>query len=250
MPGIRASRRSRRSRRTTSAQLTKAWEFDTKMPGRKWQNTPVVIDNDDVHHAAERRRGRARARDRQGAVAIRNAGARAIGARRVVLAGRRRSERPAALRRRRQADRARSEDGQTDRELRRQRHRERASRPARLDAAAAAARDAVRRSGGRRRGGDAAVTEASGGGRRRWWRLRRQRLLVVVATRDLQEPRDSRRLVGRRRRSSALRRSAGVRCEDRKAACGASTRCRNRASRATTRGAPAGRIAAVRQSGD
>jgi quinoprotein glucose dehydrogenase len=26
-------------------QLTKAWEFDTKVPGRKWQNTPVVIDN-------------------------------------------------------------------------------------------------------------------------------------------------------------------------------------------------------------
>jgi glucose dehydrogenase len=24
-------------------QLTKAWEFDTKTPGRKWQNTPVVI---------------------------------------------------------------------------------------------------------------------------------------------------------------------------------------------------------------
>jgi quinoprotein glucose dehydrogenase len=27
------------------ARLTKAWEFDTKTPGRKWQNTPVVIDN-------------------------------------------------------------------------------------------------------------------------------------------------------------------------------------------------------------
>jgi glucose dehydrogenase len=26
------------------AQLTKAWEFDTKVAGRKWQNTPVVID--------------------------------------------------------------------------------------------------------------------------------------------------------------------------------------------------------------
>jgi len=26
-------------------QLTKAWEFDTKVAGRKWQNTPVVIDN-------------------------------------------------------------------------------------------------------------------------------------------------------------------------------------------------------------
>jgi glucose dehydrogenase len=26
------------------AQLTRAWEFDTKAPGRKWQNTPVVID--------------------------------------------------------------------------------------------------------------------------------------------------------------------------------------------------------------
>jgi quinoprotein glucose dehydrogenase len=26
------------------AQLAKAWEFDTKSPGRKWQNTPVVID--------------------------------------------------------------------------------------------------------------------------------------------------------------------------------------------------------------
>lgn len=25
--------------------LTKAWEFDTKIEGRKWQNTPVVIDN-------------------------------------------------------------------------------------------------------------------------------------------------------------------------------------------------------------
>ena len=25
--------------------LTKAWEFDTRTPGRKWQNTPVVIDN-------------------------------------------------------------------------------------------------------------------------------------------------------------------------------------------------------------
>jgi len=25
-------------------QLTKAWEFDSKVPGRKWQNTPVVID--------------------------------------------------------------------------------------------------------------------------------------------------------------------------------------------------------------
>src|SRR5262245_56755987 len=25
------------------ARLTKAWEFDTKDPGRKWQNTPVVI---------------------------------------------------------------------------------------------------------------------------------------------------------------------------------------------------------------
>ena len=25
-------------------QLTKAWEFDTKVKGRKWQNTPVVID--------------------------------------------------------------------------------------------------------------------------------------------------------------------------------------------------------------
>ena len=25
-------------------QLVKAWEFDTKAPGRKWQNTPVVID--------------------------------------------------------------------------------------------------------------------------------------------------------------------------------------------------------------
>ena len=25
-------------------QLTKAWEFDTKTPGRKWQNTPVVIN--------------------------------------------------------------------------------------------------------------------------------------------------------------------------------------------------------------
>ena len=27
------------------ARLTKAWEFDTKTPGRKWQNTPVVINN-------------------------------------------------------------------------------------------------------------------------------------------------------------------------------------------------------------
>jgi quinoprotein glucose dehydrogenase len=27
------------------SQLTKAWEFDTKVPGRKWQNTPVVIDD-------------------------------------------------------------------------------------------------------------------------------------------------------------------------------------------------------------
>ena len=26
------------------AQLTRAWEFDTRTPGRKWQNTPVVID--------------------------------------------------------------------------------------------------------------------------------------------------------------------------------------------------------------
>ncbi|HEY3159278.1 MAG TPA: PQQ-binding-like beta-propeller repeat protein [Vicinamibacterales bacterium] len=26
------------------SQLTKAWEFDTKVKGRKWQNTPVVID--------------------------------------------------------------------------------------------------------------------------------------------------------------------------------------------------------------
>jgi glucose dehydrogenase len=26
------------------SRLTKAWEFDTKTPGRKWQNTPVVID--------------------------------------------------------------------------------------------------------------------------------------------------------------------------------------------------------------
>jgi glucose dehydrogenase len=26
-------------------QLTKAWEFDSKVPGRKWQNTPVVIDD-------------------------------------------------------------------------------------------------------------------------------------------------------------------------------------------------------------
>src|SRR6266545_993233 len=25
--------------------LMPAWEFDTKVPGRKWQNTPVVIDN-------------------------------------------------------------------------------------------------------------------------------------------------------------------------------------------------------------
>ena len=25
-------------------QLTRAWEFDTRVPGRKWQNTPVVID--------------------------------------------------------------------------------------------------------------------------------------------------------------------------------------------------------------
>src|SRR5580765_6002812 len=25
--------------------LTKAWEFDTKTLGRKWQNTPVVINN-------------------------------------------------------------------------------------------------------------------------------------------------------------------------------------------------------------
>jgi len=25
-------------------QLTKAWEFDSRVPGRKWQNTPVVID--------------------------------------------------------------------------------------------------------------------------------------------------------------------------------------------------------------
>src|SRR5581483_9688504 len=25
--------------------LTKAWEFDTKTPGRKWENTPVVIHN-------------------------------------------------------------------------------------------------------------------------------------------------------------------------------------------------------------
>src|SRR5437667_6163983 len=25
--------------------LTKAWEFDTKTQGRKWQNTPVVINN-------------------------------------------------------------------------------------------------------------------------------------------------------------------------------------------------------------
>ena len=25
--------------------LTKAWEFDTKTPGRKWQNTAVVINN-------------------------------------------------------------------------------------------------------------------------------------------------------------------------------------------------------------
>jgi quinoprotein glucose dehydrogenase len=25
-------------------QLTKTWEFDSKVPGRKWQNTPVVID--------------------------------------------------------------------------------------------------------------------------------------------------------------------------------------------------------------
>src|SRR6267143_1282623 len=27
------------------AHLTRAWEFDTKTPGRKWQNTPVVINN-------------------------------------------------------------------------------------------------------------------------------------------------------------------------------------------------------------
>ncbi len=27
------------------SRLVKAWEFDTKVPGRKWQNTPVVIDN-------------------------------------------------------------------------------------------------------------------------------------------------------------------------------------------------------------
>jgi glucose dehydrogenase len=27
------------------ARLTKAWEFDTRTPGRKWQNTPVVINN-------------------------------------------------------------------------------------------------------------------------------------------------------------------------------------------------------------
>src|SRR4029453_18667007 len=26
------------------SQLTKAWDFDSKSPGRKWQNTPVVID--------------------------------------------------------------------------------------------------------------------------------------------------------------------------------------------------------------
>jgi quinoprotein glucose dehydrogenase len=26
------------------ARLVKAWEFDTRLPGRKWQNTPVVID--------------------------------------------------------------------------------------------------------------------------------------------------------------------------------------------------------------
>ena len=25
--------------------LTRAWEFDTKTLGRKWQNTPVVINN-------------------------------------------------------------------------------------------------------------------------------------------------------------------------------------------------------------
>src|SRR3954462_9966825 len=25
--------------------LTKAWEFDTRTPGRKWQNTPVVINH-------------------------------------------------------------------------------------------------------------------------------------------------------------------------------------------------------------
>ena len=25
--------------------LTKAWEFDTKTQGRKWQNTPVMINN-------------------------------------------------------------------------------------------------------------------------------------------------------------------------------------------------------------
>jgi glucose dehydrogenase len=27
------------------ARLTRAWEFDTRTPGRKWQNTPVVINN-------------------------------------------------------------------------------------------------------------------------------------------------------------------------------------------------------------
>src|SRR5438093_7696180 len=27
------------------SQLTKAWEFDTKTSGRKWQNTPIVINN-------------------------------------------------------------------------------------------------------------------------------------------------------------------------------------------------------------
>ena len=48
MGTIRATRdspRSPRSRRRTSRALTKAWEFDTKTQGRKWQNTAVVINS-------------------------------------------------------------------------------------------------------------------------------------------------------------------------------------------------------------
>ena len=126
----------------------------------------------------------------------------------------------AAVRRQRQADRARSDHRQADRELRQQRRVSTCipdNRPARRQRA--------------RRQRTTATSAAQRGGRggrgrpgRRTWRRRRARvrrlrqwILDLLAAGDLQEPRDSRRLRGRKRRGRPVRRSAGVRREDRQA---------------------------------
>ena len=128
--------------------------------------------------------------------------------------------------------------GQPARRRCRRRRQRRRRGGTRRRAVAAAPRVARRRQGGR------AVRRP-----RRWRRIRRQRLLDFVAAGDLQEPRDPRRLGGRERVRRSVRRSAGVRREDRQARVALPRRCRSPATGTSARGATAGRIAAVRRSG-